>query len=79
MDRRLALDQTLIKRNITSKFKDIGTWPFNLKTIDEKNKPNEIHMVELVNNHASNKSKRIQRMQTNIKHDEKMKLLPHNF
>jgi hypothetical protein len=54
MDKHLALDQALIKKNITSRFKDIEIWPLKLKTMDKNNKPNEIYIVELINNHASN-------------------------
>jgi hypothetical protein len=39
MGRDLVLDQALIKKNITSKFKDIGILPLKPKTIDEKNNP----------------------------------------
>jgi hypothetical protein len=31
-----ALDQTLIRKNIMSGFKSIGTWPLNLKAVDAK-------------------------------------------
>jgi hypothetical protein len=35
-----VLDHILIKKNITSKSKDIRIWPLNFKAMDEKNEPN---------------------------------------
>jgi hypothetical protein len=40
-----ALDQTLVKKNIISRFKVTGIWPLNSKAMDEKTIPSTLYTL----------------------------------
>jgi len=44
-----VLEQSPTNRNIKSRFKAIGIWPFNLKVMDNKIRPLEIYIIININ------------------------------
>jgi hypothetical protein len=40
-----ALDQTLTKKNIISRFRVIRFWPWNLKAMEEKTRFNSLYII----------------------------------